>query len=286
MQRTSYSVLMSVYNKEIPDYLSQSIRSIMDQTVKTNDFVLVCDGKLNKEHYEVIDQFKKEYPQVFNIIELDKKVGIGEAANIGLSYCKNELVAKMDSDDISHRNRCEIQLEAFDKYPDISIVGSYLNEFEDQPDNVLAVRAVPTKHEDICKYAKRRSPFNNQTVMYKKKDIINAGGYSSLARCEDYELFIRIIKAGYKTMNINESLVSFRLTRNSFKKRASFNNTKSFINVRYKIFRSGFSGFFDFLIPCLAQIIMCIIPNNVRKKLYRKHLRENYKGKLNGKESI
>lgn len=274
VNHTNYSLLMTVYDKEKPEFLYQSIQSIVDQTVKTDDFVLVCDGKLNKALENVINEFEKNYPTVFNVIKLEKNVGIGEATNIGLKHCKNELIAKMDSDDISHRDRCAIQLDLFNKYPNLSIIGTDISEFEDEVDNIVSIRSLPPSHEKICTFAKRRSPFNNQTIMYKKQDVLTAGGYSPYVRCEDYDLFVRVISAGFQTMNINKSLVNYRLTDDSFKKRASFKNTKSFISVRWKIYKSGYSSFFDFFIPCLGQICISVLPITIIKRIYKKFLRK------------
>lgn len=270
-----YSVLMSVYEKENPEFLNQSVQSMLNQTKKTNDFVLVCDGILNDALYRVVDNFCKEYPEVFNVIQLNSNLGIGSAANIGLSQCKNELVAKMDSDDISHKNRCAIQLAAFNEHPDITIIGTDISEFEGDIDNISSVRCLPAQHQEIYKFAKRRSPFNNQTIMFKKKSIMAVGGYSSLKRCEDYDLFVRVLSAGYKAMNINQPLVSYRLTPNAIRRRGTLVNTKSFILVRWKIFKSGYSSFLDFLIPCLAQLALNIMPIRLQKYIYRKFLRKS-----------
>ncbi len=271
---SNYSVLMAVYNKEKPEFLYQSIQSIINQTVKTDDFVLVCDGELTKALDDVICEFKNNHPTVFNVLKLERNVGIGNATNIGLKHCKNDLIAKMDSDDISHKDRCAIQLDFFNKHTDLSIVGTDISEFEDEINNIVSVRSLPANHEKICTFAKRRSPFNNQTIMYKKQDILVAGGYSSYARCEDYDLFVRVISSGFKTMNINKPLVSYRLTSDSFKKRASFKNTKSFISVRWKIYKSGYNSFYDFLITCFTQVVISFLPLRIRKWFYREFLRK------------
>lgn len=271
---TTYSVLMSVYHREKPEYLRQSIQSMLDQTAMTNDFVLVCDGKLTDNLYKVINAYEEKYPDIFNVVHIDKNMGVGYAANIGLSHCKNELVAKMDSDDISNKKRCELQLEVFNKHPDITLVGTSINEFEGEPDNIVSVRSLPTSHEEICRFAKRRSPFNNQTIMFKKTDIITVGGYASINRCEDYDLFVRILDAGYKSININKPLVNYRLTSDTFKRRGTLENTKNFISIRWNIYKRGYSSFIDFVLPSLTQIFILILPIKLRKLIYKVFLRE------------
>ena len=112
-----YSVLMSVYHKEKPEYLRQAIESIQAQTLPTDDFVLVCDGPLNDALDEVIIKKQQEMGTTLNVVRLAKNGGLGNALNEGIKHCKNELVARMDSDDIAYTNRCEKQIAVFNAHP-------------------------------------------------------------------------------------------------------------------------------------------------------------------------
>lgn len=103
----NYSVLMSVYFKESPEYLKQAIESIQAQTVPTDDFVLVCDGPLNDALDAVIAAKQQEMGSALNVVRLARNGGLGNALNKGIKHCKNELVARMDSDDIAYFDRCE-----------------------------------------------------------------------------------------------------------------------------------------------------------------------------------
>ena len=119
-----YSVLMSVYYKEKPEYLKQSIESIQMQTLPTDNFVLVCDGPLTQELNDVIAEKEQEMQHVVNVIRLKKNGGLGNALNEGIKYCQNELVARMDSDDIAYPNRCEKQVDVFNTRPEVSVCSS------------------------------------------------------------------------------------------------------------------------------------------------------------------
>lgn len=270
----NYSVLMSVYQGENPVYFKESIQSMMDQTVQTNDFVLVCDGPLTEALDEVIHNFIQKAPSLFQVIRLKKNLGIGRAANIGLEYCKNDLVAKMDADDIANPTRCEKQLDAFSGNPSVALVGSHIAEFVGEPCCVTSLRKVPLYQDDIMSFAKRRMPFNNQTVMYRKSAVLSVGGYSDLRRCEDYDLYVRLLHSGYIAMNIDEPLVYFRLTQDAYKRRGKWDTFTGFISVRWKMYRMGFSQFQDFLVPCLAECVVCIVPTKIKKWIYEKFLRE------------
>jgi len=269
-----YSVLMSVYHREKPEYLRQSIESMLAQTVATNDFVIVCDGPLTSELDAVIEEFLAVHPSLFQIARLKENVGIGAAANHGLKRCRNEWVAKMDADDIACSDRCESQLKLIEQNPQLSIVGGYISEFEGTIHNVVSLRKVPITNEDILKYAQRRMPFNNQTVMYRKSDVETVGGYSSLRRCEDYDLYLRMLANGFAAQNIAQVLVQYRLTKDAFKRRGTWNNFEGFFRVRWSAYRIGFSSLWDVCVACSGQFILTLLPASLKKVMYTRLLRK------------
>ena len=184
----NYSVLMSVYYKEHPEYLRQSMQSIYDQTVPTDDFVLVCDGPLTPELDAVIADMQDQFGPRLRVCRLLKNGGLGKSLNFGIKQCKNDLVARMDSDDISRPDRCKRQLAVFADHPDYSIVSGIVEEFSDTPDNISVRRVVPEGQSEIIAFAKKRNPFNHPCVMYKKSAVEAAGGYQDFYLLEDYYL--------------------------------------------------------------------------------------------------
>lgn len=127
---SKYSVLMSVYVKEKAEYLRMAMDSIWNQTVPTDDFVLVCDGALNDELDAVIEDMEKSHSDSLHVVRLKKNGGLGNALNVGIKHCKNELVARMDSDDISRPERCEKQLAVFRDYPEVSICSGIVKSLQ------------------------------------------------------------------------------------------------------------------------------------------------------------
>lgn len=123
----AYSVLMSVYSKENPAWLKLAIESIQGQTLPTSDFVLVCDGPLTPELDGVIAEKHCQMGEILMVVRLEKNVGLGNALNEGIKHCRNELVARMDSDDIAYPDRCEKQVAIFNKYPIVSICSGTVN---------------------------------------------------------------------------------------------------------------------------------------------------------------
>lgn len=102
-----------------------------------------------------------------------------------MKHCRNELVARMDADDILLPKRCEKELECFEKNEELAICGCNIDEFYDDPENVETIRRVPSEYKDIVKFIKRRQLFNHPTVMYKKSEVLRCGGYGSLRRKQD-----------------------------------------------------------------------------------------------------
>lgn len=276
MKNEKYSVLMSVYEKENPDHVSQSIDSMLSQTLSPDEIVIVKDGNLTEELDRVLQNYQLSYPAIFNIVPLPKNVGLGRALNAGLKKCKNELVARMDTDDISIAERCEIQIQKFIENSELSIVGSNIDEFYDNPDEIVSSRIVPTKHKDILKFSKRRNPFNHPSVMYKKSDVIEQGGYGDFRRNQDLDLFVRMLNNGCFAENINQSLVLFRADKDNLKRRKSWEKCRSYIGMIYSFWKKGYSSLLDLIIVATSQIIIYLAPASFLEWLSNNYLRKTH----------
>ena len=268
-----YSVLMALYIKEKPEYLRLAIQSMVDQTVQPDEIIIVKDGQITDELQIVLDEYQNKYPALFNIVGYGENRGLGFALDFGLKHSKNELVARMDTDDISKPNRCEKQLLMFERNPDLSIVGSYVDEFYSTPDKVVSVRTVPITYDAIYEFGKRRSAFNHPVVMYKKSAVLGVGSYGDLRRNQDVDLFGRMLFSGCKAANIGESLLWFRSNDALAKRRKSWENTKSYISTIHKFWEMGYSSFGDYLLIAVAQTGMFLCPAKLQHWIYKKFLR-------------
>lgn len=267
-----YSVLMSVYYKEKPEYLRESIQSILDQTLPPEQFVIVCDGPLPHKLWEVLEQFRQQRPELFQLVVLEENKGLGMALNEGLKYCSSPVVARMDSDDISLPHRCERQMECM-REGGYSLVSGTLYEFDGDPANVVAVRVCPQTHEEILRQARRRNPFNHPAMMYRKDAVQKAGGYQDVPFFEDYDLWARMLSAGFKGYNIQEPLLLMRAGEGMYARRGGVSYAKKALRFRWKLRKMGISKMSDFIVAGLGQAAVCILPNRVRKLFYRKVLR-------------
>lgn len=269
-----YSVLMSLYIKEKPEYLRLAIQSMIEQTVQPDEIIIVKDGQITDELQAVLNEYQSRYPTLLNIVGYEKNCGLGLALNYGLEHSRNELVARMDTDDISKPDRCEKQLKVFEENAELAIVGCYVDEFYSTPDEIVSVRTVPTSYKEIYEFAKRRSAFNHPAVMYKKSAVLGVGGYGDLRRNQDVELFGRMLFSGCAAANIGESLLWFRSNDALAKRRKSWENTKSYIDTIKKFWKMGYSSFGDYMMITVAQTGMFLCPAKLQHWIYKKFLRK------------
>ena len=214
----NYSVLMSVYQKEKPEFLKMAIDSILEQSFKTDDFVIVKDGQLSDLLNQVLEEAAAKNPEVVHIFGYGENKGLGFALNYGLRFCKNEIVLRMDSDDYSFPDRAKIQVNRFIQ-DGIDVSSSAIVLFESDPNNSFGKRNLPINSEEIVKFSKSRSPFNHPSVIFRKSKVLEAGGYQTLLYKEDYYLWIRMIQNGCKFNNLDCPLVAMRIDKNTFFKR-------------------------------------------------------------------
>lgn len=273
---TDYSVLMSLYVKEKPEYLIESLESMLQQTILPKQIVIVLDGEITSELQVVINKYKLSNPNLFSIVPLEQNIGLGLALNKGLEHCEFELIARMDTDDISYPERCELQLAEFNNHPELDIVGTLTSEFFESPDKIQSIRIVPENHEEILKFSRRRSPFNHPTVMYRKSSIQAVGGYRDILRKEDLDLFARMLENGCKAKNIQKELLYFRSNKDNYKRRKSWTNNSNYIKVIYKFWRRGYSSLWDLLYVTFAQIGMYIAPTWLLKYISDSILRKKH----------
>lgn len=269
-----YSVLMTVYRNDNPVYFEQSLQSMVDQTLKPDEIVLVKDGPVPDSIQKIINKISKASDSLIKEIQLEKNVGLGLALNEGIKVCQNELIARMDSDDISMPTRCERQIAEFERNPSIDIVGCPVYEFTDSIENVVGIRRVPLTAEAVMKYVRRRDPFNHPTVMYRKSKLLEVGCYRDLRKNQDTDLWLRLLNNDCIGINIPEVLFFFRFDESTYLKRKSWINTKLLISIRYEALKQNYCSVIDFCVVALSQMGIYILPATIQKYVYRKFLRK------------
>ena len=266
-----FSVLISIYSKENPKHLSQALDSIIHQSLQPTEIILIKDGTLTSELEEVIVKFQKKYPIIYSI-NLSTNQGLGKALNEGLKHCTYDIVARMDTDDIAKLDRFEKQIKIFEKYPDIDICSAWIEEFENDTNNILSIKKLPERHQEILKYAKHRCPINHPVVMYKKQAVLKAGGYDGFP--EDYRLWIKMLMNGAKFYNIQESLLYFRFSKNMIRRRGGWKYAIADIKSQIDFYKLGLFGISTLIYNILVRITVRLTPNYIRSLIYQKLLRK------------
>ncbi len=267
-----FSVLLSVYHKEKPEFLKLSLDSILFQTLVPNEIVLVKDGPLTSELEDVINVYVEKYPHLFKIVLLEKNYGMGVAFNFGLENCTHELVARMDTDDIAVKDRFEKQIKFFTEHPEITILGGAMKEFYNEPNDIERYKFLPLEHNDIVKYSKNRCPFNHPTVMYRKSHVIASGGYK-LMEYEDYFLWVRILNANYKAANLKDILNYYRVGNDLIGRRHGFTYAKRELKFCTLALKLGFFNWLNYSKFIFFRLPLRFIPKSLLNYIYNNLLR-------------
>lgn len=269
-----FSVLLSVYKKEKACYLREALKSIYtNQSIKPSEIILVEDGPLTAELYKEIETQKNTLGNILKIIKLDKNSGLGLALQKGILACSNEIIARMDTDDISCYDRFEKQINFLINNPDVDVLGGYMKEFIGDINNVICIKDAPVNN--IEKYMKFRDPVNHPTVILKKSKVLEAGNYQEILLNEDSYLWRRMLVCGSKFANIPEPLLYFRTSDDTYKRRGGWKYVKAEWLLQKKYKELGLISWIEFWENIILKTIVRIMPNFTRKLIYLKLLRKN-----------
>lgn len=271
---SEFSVCMSVYKNDLPSDFMVAVRSIYNgQTVKPNEIILVIDGPISDDLSNAIKTLQEEI-HVLKVIPLERNMGHAIARQTGLDSASNNLVAVMDADDIAISTRFEKQLLAFEKHPDVSVVGGVINEFIESPSNIVGTRICPENDNEIKEYLKSRCPMNLVTVMFKKDDILTVGGYQDWYCEEDYYLWVRLTINNYKFYNIQENLVDVRVGKEMYQRRGGYRYFVSEKKLQRYMFKHNLISFPRYLYNVIIRFVVQVaMPNSLRGWFFRKFAR-------------
>ena len=270
-----FSVLLSVYKKEQPSYLQQSLESIFTQTLLPNEVVLVKDGPLTTELDQVVETYRQRHPEL-KVIPLPQNQGLGKALNEGLKHCSYDLVARMDTDDIAKPERFEKQVTFLDQHTEIDVVGALVEEFVGNPENIISIHNLPETPDLLYKYGMTRIPVIHPVVMFRKKAVLACGGYVHFPMVEDYCLWARMMVNGMKFYNIQEPLLYFRTSPDMFRRRSGLNYALTEARLQFLFVGIGYIRLGCFLKNLAIRFPVRLIPNFMRIWIYtyilRKHI--------------
>lgn len=217
---TKFSVITSVYPNDTPDFVRMALDSMLvHQTLKPSEVVLVRDGVVPDKLEALIAEYETMYHDIVHVIRLEKNGGLGKAMKLGVEVAQNDIIARMDSDDICSPNRFELQLKYLELHPNVDIIGGQMTEFIDTPDNIIGKRIVPCDNEDIYDFMKNRCALNHVTVMFRKEAVLKVGNYQDWFWNEDYYLWVRMMIAKCKFANVPDVLVNVRSGADQYARR-------------------------------------------------------------------
>lgn len=272
-----FSVLLPVYSKEDPAFLEIALQSVFDQTLQPNEIVVVKDGPLTSSLDEVLERYQKLYPALIQIVSLPENLGLGISLAIGLNACSNELVARVDSDDINLPFRFEKQIQTMIEHPELDVVGFNIAEFQNIPDRIVSYRSLPENPEEIYKFGKRRCPINHPTIMFRRSKVLQAGNYKKLMLkhgLEDYYLWMRMLSLNMQFYNIQQVGVLCRIGNGMVNRRHGFQYFRLEMKCFFEGMKIGYIGVWDFCIAFLTRSITHVFPIFITRWIYSRFLRQ------------
>ncbi|MBR6635550.1 MAG: glycosyltransferase [Clostridia bacterium] len=273
MPDTKFSVSMCVYIKDTPEWFTTAVESVLNQTVKPSEVVLVVDGPVTAQLDAIITDYEKN--PLFRIVRLPKNVGHGEARRACLNHCRYELVALMDADDISASDRFEKQLALFEANPELTIAGGNITEFVGDPENIVGARVVSQDDAAIKADMKIRCPMNQVTVMFRKSAVEKVGGYIDWYNEEDYYLWLRLYLDGAVFANLSDYLVNVRVGKEMYQRRGGKKYFLSEAKLQKYMLDNKVIGFGAFAVNVGKRfVVQIMLPNKLRSWVFKKFARK------------
>lgn len=270
-----YSVLMAVYYKEKAENFRLAVESMLCQSAPPDEFVLVCDGPLTRALDAEVDRFCAQKPDLFRIIRLECNQGLGVALNLGLKLCRNELVARMDSDDIAVPDRMALQLAEMARNPHISVLGGQIGEFHEDFRQIHGYRTVPTESGEIRKFLKYRNPMNHMTVVLRRSSVLAVGNYRNVSGFEDYMLWASLLSEGYQMENLCQVCCRARAGAGMYARRGGISYFRNTVIMERHLLAKGLISPGEFCRNVTVRFVgTMLLPAKIRRCVFLKFLRK------------
>ena len=231
--------LISVYINDNYNDFVKAINSCLNQTILPTKIILIKDGPIKK----TISNYCSKISAKHNVLLVDcpENVGLGSALNRGFKFVNEDIVLRMDSDDISRINRVENTINFFKNNPDIAIYGSYISEFKETLGDFCRVRKVPLNTKKIMDKLKFSSPFNHVSVAFNFKLLPSDPYKTNYNRIEDYATWYNLlVKYKLAAYNSSDILVDVKLGKDFINRRKGFKLFKSWYNFYNKLYQDNY----------------------------------------------
>lgn len=259
----SFSVLMSVYERDDPVLLRSAVSSVFANELTPLELILVVDGPVGDALNCVISELVQRYP--INCQCLSTNRGLASALNYGLNFVRTPLIARADADDINLPNRFSTQIETMRLGFDL--VGSQIQEVDSQG-VFLGIREVPCSHDKILKFSRARNPFNHMTVIYKTDLIRACGGYPVLYLREDYGLWALMISKGARLANTNSVLVHATAGFPMIKRRRGLRSALAEFELQTLFVKCGIKSRWRACLDCCLRASILMLSSHLLSRFY------------------
>ena len=271
-----YSFLISVYNGDNPIFFDLAVGSLLAQSYRPDEVVLVVDGPVSAEIDLVIEKYRGSGS--LNVVRLPLNGGLGKALAAGLHECKNDIILRADSDDISELTRAKKQI-AFMASENVDLCSTPVRLFSGSPQNSYGIRNVPISTSEIRKKIQTSCPFNHPSAGFRKNVVLKAGGYKDLPYCEDYYLWVRMVESGCVFKNIPEPLVNMRIDKLTFERRGNKKTIESRNWLNEYMYSHHMISFFVFMRNRFENFCRLHLPKCIKQKLYERAWNLNEKNR-------
>ena len=211
-----FSLILCIHKKIEIDAFIKSLKSIKEQSLLPSEIIIIVDGLISEGLKNILFNFIRYNKTKIILKQNAANLGHGLSMRNAIKVCNHNIIIKCDADDINLRNRFKILIEEFEKDKSYELIGSYASE---KIENSKYIKKVPLKNDQIYKNLNFRNAINHQTVLFKKKAILEVGNYENLLFFEDYYLWLKLRKNKKKIKNINKVLVNVSVHQKFFERR-------------------------------------------------------------------
>ena len=264
------TVLISVYIKCDAELFERALASVYANTLLPDEVLIVADGPLSDGVNAVLERYGRE--RGTRVLRLPVNRGLARALNVGLGQVRTTWVARADQDDINLPRRFELLAQMVARIGRVDIIGGNILEVDNEG-RALAQRHVPETHAEIVRYARRRSPFNHMTVVFRRDSVAAAGGYPEIMT-QDYGLWAAMLGRGQVAANLQEILVHATTGSDMYRRRAGLKYARSEIEMQRLLVHHGLKSPVAGVLDGAVRAAVFLLPNWMRALVYERLLRK------------
>lgn len=270
-ERAPFSVLMSVYRNDRPEWFQLAMDSIREQTLLPAQMVLVVDGPIPETLAETVRGYEnQDCGFELNVVRLAENGGLANAMNVGRRECTQKFIARMDADDYSLPTRFERQAAVLREQPELGLICSWQGEFGDDHTKMTALKTLAEHHDELIAQLKWRSVIPHSSVVMNREAVEQVGGYrSEFGLLEDYDLFTKLALSGVRMHCIQEPVYRMRVLPEQRARRGGLSYIPGEWKFRHQLYRNGFITQREFLVSSTAYTVFRLSPAFLKTLLYR-----------------